>query len=251
MVRLRCIEDNKYEMQYHYHLQGFIYNLLKGSKYDYVHDKDGYKFFCFSNIFPAYDLKEGQQRTLIVSCPDDEFIQYLYDVLTKPWNRTVAVGSMKFHLADLEKISTAVPNSHVRLITGTPVITRIKRAAFLERGVEPKGKYDVVYWRSDYPIDLFMTAITKNLLQKYRSFSEHQGREFQESPPAILFEKFMLKKQVSTRVEMKDRLQVLIGTLWELETSGSIDRGLVNFMLDSGIGERNSLGFGFLNLNNK
>lgn len=248
LIRLRCIEDSKYEMQYHYHLQGFIYNLLKGSKYDYVHDKEGYKFFCFSNIFPAYDLKAGRQRTLIISCPDDEFIQYLYDVLTKPWNRTMAVGSMKFRLMDLEKISTTVPNGHVRLITGTPVIARIRRTAFRERGVEPKGKYDVVYWRSDHPIDLFMTAITKNLLQKYGSFSEQQGREF---PPTILFEKFMLKKQVSTKVEMKDRMQVVIGTLWELEISSSIDRGLVNFMLDSGIGERNSLGFGFLNLNNK
>lgn len=50
LIRLRCIEDSKYEMQYHYHLQGFIYNLLKGSKYDYVHDKDGYKLLILQWI---------------------------------------------------------------------------------------------------------------------------------------------------------------------------------------------------------
>jgi hypothetical protein len=39
IVRLRAIENVPYEMQYHYHLQGFIYNLLRGSVYyDHVID---------------------------------------------------------------------------------------------------------------------------------------------------------------------------------------------------------------------
>ena len=58
LIKLKCTENSTYEMQYHYHLQGFIYSLLKGSKYHSSHDKEGYKFFCFSNIFPARNLKE-------------------------------------------------------------------------------------------------------------------------------------------------------------------------------------------------
>ena len=70
LIKLLCAESSRYEMQYHYHLQGFIYNLLKGSKYDYMHDKEGYKFFCFSNIFPATEyLEKNDLRTLIISSP--------------------------------------------------------------------------------------------------------------------------------------------------------------------------------------
>ena len=82
MIKLQCLESSSYEMQYHYHLQGFIYNLLKDSKYHYIHNKEGYKFFCFSNIFPVTrDLEIRDLRTLIISSPDSEFIAYLYEML--------------------------------------------------------------------------------------------------------------------------------------------------------------------------
>ena len=81
LIKLKCIEDGQYEMQYHYHLQGFIYNLLKGSKYHYIHNKVGYKFFCFSNIFPVNRLIIGGYRNLIISSPNEDFILYLYEQL--------------------------------------------------------------------------------------------------------------------------------------------------------------------------
>ncbi|MEM0287169.1 MAG: hypothetical protein QXG05_03215 [Nitrososphaerota archaeon] len=92
------MEDSKYEMRYHYHLQGFIYNLLKGSKYDYVHDKEGYKFFCFSNIFPARDLVKNDPRILIISSPDSEFICHLNEMLLCQSNAEISIGGMKFKI---------------------------------------------------------------------------------------------------------------------------------------------------------
>jgi CRISPR-associated endoribonuclease Cas6 len=67
LVKLKSLIDSKYEMQYHYYLQSFIYDLLKGSKFHYLHDKQGYKFFCFSNIFPVCDFKIDDRRVLIIS----------------------------------------------------------------------------------------------------------------------------------------------------------------------------------------
>jgi CRISPR-associated endoribonuclease Cas6 len=87
VIKLRCAKSSAYEMQYHYYLQGFIYNLLKGSKYHYIHNKEGYKFFCFSNIFPATkNLEKNDLRTLIISSPDYEFIAHLYEMLNQSWN---------------------------------------------------------------------------------------------------------------------------------------------------------------------
>jgi CRISPR-associated endoribonuclease Cas6 len=62
-------------MQYHTNAQGFIYNLLRGSIYEQIHDVQGSKFFSFSNIFPHADLKQGDIRTFIISSPDDEFVK--------------------------------------------------------------------------------------------------------------------------------------------------------------------------------
>src|SRR5437588_12575306 len=106
VIRLRSIENSPYEMQYHYQLQGFIYNLLRGSIYDQIHDKVGYKFFCFSNIFPAKDLQENDLRILIVSSPNGEFINYLYEILQMSLarGRVVKIGSMQFKIDSVHKL---------------------------------------------------------------------------------------------------------------------------------------------------
>src|SRR5215212_9132288 len=105
LIKLLCTQTSLYEMQYHYHLQGFIYNLLRDSKYHYVHNKAGYKFFCFSNIFPATkNLEMNNVRTLIISSPDSEFISYLYEMLQQ-WKTTeVKVGCMRFRIDSVNKV---------------------------------------------------------------------------------------------------------------------------------------------------
>ena len=252
------MESCPYEMQYHYHLQGYIYNLLKGSKYDYVHDKEGYKFFCFSNIFPANALMKDDLRTLIISSPDSVFIAYLQGILRKEWNKYVKIGNMKFSIDSLDKLDIRLPdNSPFTLITGTPIVIRIPREKYKAYGAEPKGSYSYVYWRSEHPIDLFVSQVESNLMKKYAEYKEvSNGRSSiedtkctEDSAPSLsFFQKFKFKKQISTRVFMKGFEQVVIGTIWEFMFEGRQNRDLVHFAVDAGMGERNSLGFGFMNL---
>jgi len=62
-----------------------------------------------------------------------------------------------------------------------------------------------------------------------------------------VFETFKFKKQISTRVLMKGFEHVVIRTLWEFGFNNT-NKDLIQFALDAGLGERNSLGFGFMNL---
>jgi CRISPR-associated endoribonuclease Cas6 len=253
LIRLRCTEDGPYEMQYHYHLQGFIYRLLEGSKYHYVHDKEGYKFFCFSNVFPAAALRTGDYRTLIVSSPDDEFISYLYGLLNKPWNVDVKVGSMKFKIDSIEKLSPRIPDGSVDLITGTPIIIRIPKEKYQMYDIHPDKEYDYVFWRKDHSLELFVSQLRSNLLKKYEDYQQarNYGKNNEPNGQDIsLFQRFKFKKQISTKVLMKGYEQTVIGTVWEFgfHPSGEMERKLVQFALDAGLGERNSLGFGFLNI---
>jgi CRISPR-associated endoribonuclease Cas6 len=100
LMKLQAIENSPYEMQYHYHLQGFIYNLLRGSTYEQMHDTQRCKFFSFSNIFPANDLRQNDFRTLIISSPNEQFITYLYEILQVSLGRgkEIKIGTMKFKI---------------------------------------------------------------------------------------------------------------------------------------------------------
>lgn len=186
-------------MQYHYHLQGFIYNLLKSSKYSDLHDKEGYKFFCFSNIFPAYDLRQGDTRTLIISSPSEDFIEYigssLHHLFKKPVS--IAIGSMKFEIHGIEKFNLQIPaKSSFTFITGTPIIIRIRKEKYEELGSKLETQYDEVYWRSDHPITLFIQQIESNLLKKYYEYALLTGyntkNEINVMIPTVIRERMIM-----------------------------------------------------------
>lgn len=77
LLRLEAIKNCEYDLKYFHKLQGFVYSLLKETEYGTLHDKKGYKFFCFSNIFPIGDIKSGDIRNLLISSPDNLFIKFL------------------------------------------------------------------------------------------------------------------------------------------------------------------------------
>jgi CRISPR-associated endoribonuclease Cas6 len=244
-------------MQYYYHLQGFIYNLLKGSIYHEIHDMKRYKFFSFSNILPPYDLKQNDYRTLIISSPDGQFIRYLYEVLQLFLDRGTAIkiGIMNFKIDSLRIFQRTIQDSNFNLITGTPIIVRNSRERYKkEYGFELEGKYDEAYWRNGHPIDLFLSSMKENLLRKYAAFHtsmksasyDRIHRYIDRMSTSQLFTRWAFKKQISTRLFIKGSEQVIIGTTWEFGFNPNY-KDLIQFGLDSGLGERNSLGFGFMN----
>src|SRR5215217_252897 len=230
LVKLRCVENSEYEMQYHYHLQGFIYNLLKGSKYDYIHGKEGYKFFCFSNIFPVTKLEKDNLHTLIISSPDAMFIIHLYDLLSQSWTRTtIEIGCMKFKIDHLKKYDIRLPEHLFTLMTGTPIVVRIRREKYNDFDIDLDGNYDWVYWRGSHPIDLFVCQVESNLAKKYSEFVSINHKVAEEnsmnnSRPSNLFQKIKFKKQISTRIFMKGLEQVIIGTVWEFSFAEPMNR---------------------------
>ena len=255
-IKLKCIENSPYEMQYHYYLQGFIYSFLKGSKYHYIHDKVGYKFFCFSNIFPVNSLIRGDYRNLIISSPNDEFILYLYDQLLYIINSHIKIGQMEFVIDAIDKFYINLPiTSPFTLITGTPIIIRIPRERYLLYGINPKGNYEYVYWRRDYSTELFITNLQDNLTKKYNEYirlnSEDRSVESSEDYKefgSFSFQNLKFKKQISTKLLIKGFNQIIIGTICEFRFNTNVNRDILQFGIDCGLGERNSLGFGFINI---
>ena len=83
-----------------------------------------------------------------------------------------------------------------------------------------------------------------NLFKKYNLFHNTKTEEFP------IFEKFIFKKSVVNHVIKNGREHRVFGSLWEFNFNylSNEQRKILNFGLDAGFGELNSLGFGFMNL---
>jgi len=243
LVKLESTKAQPYQMEYHYHLQGLIYNMLKSSKYSQIHDKEGYKFFCFSNIFPAYDLKQGDVRHLLISSPDRDFIRHISSKLKekKRSGEKVSVGSMEFDVKKVETlhVSLKVPFT---VITGTPIVVRVPREKYEKFNVKTRYPYEYLYWKQEHPLEIFVEQLEDNLRKKYAEFT---GMDAGSEP---IIQRFMFRKQVSTKVLMKGQEQIVICSVWEFWFNDDTHKELLEFGLDCGFGERNSLGFGFMNV---
>jgi CRISPR-associated endoribonuclease Cas6 len=245
LLKLRAAKNQAYDLKYHHKLQGFIYSLLDGTPYIKLHDRKGYKFFCFSNIFPPNDAKAGAARSLLISSPDVGLINALEKSLKElqEEGEPANVGEMSFKIDSISRLNPNIVRS-CTLITGTPIVIRIPKENYEKYGIKPPKDYDYVYWRKNYSFEAFIKQLEDNLFKKYREF---YGTPLEEFP---IFEQFVFKKQVCNHVLLGGKEVRVFGSIWEFSFSylDGKKREVLQFGLDAGFGEENSLGFGFMNV---
>lgn len=225
--------------QYHHKVQGFIYSLLRNTEFENLHDKKGYKFFCFSNIFKS-NKSDNKIYNLIISSPSKDFIEQVSYQLHKIIDNQIPIEiGILFELVSYKKLENEKLVFPLQIITGSPIVLRIPLSLYEKYKVE-SAPYKSIYWRSNHPVQLFVEALEKNLKKKYFEFTNIQI-------DYRIFETFNFKKQVSTKLEIGNSLIPIIGSLWGFGFSKKVSKELQLFALDCGLGERNSLGFGFMN----
>jgi CRISPR-associated endoribonuclease Cas6 len=245
LVELRALCSCVYDLMYHHKLQGLLYRLLEGSAYAGLHDQRGYKFFCFSNIFPSLDMREGDRRRFLVSSPDAALIGVWVEQLGKLQSsgERVNVGEMSFRVDGVSVLEPRVGRSCV-LAAGTPIVVRIPRANYAKYGIKPPEDYAYVYWRKQYPFEVFVRQLEDNLFKKYNRF---YGTRLEAFP---VFEQFVFQKQVCNHLVIEGREVKVFGSLWRFTYNylyGNRQK-VVQFALDAGLGELNSIGYGFTNI---
>ena len=237
LLSLKSLQNYQINFEYHHKIQGFIYSLLRNTKFDQLHDKQGFKFFCFSNI---YKPKDSNHHNLIISSPDQDFVDVIVSQLNKVSGNhiPVEIGGL-FELIKIVKIPEKNLTFPLHVISQSPIIIRIPVKRY-EGKVTNTASYKSIYWRSDHPVDLFINSLETNLKKKFEDFT---GQSFKGS----IFEKLDFKKQVSTKIIVSDSKVPVIGSLWSLVFSRMTSIPFQKFVLDCGLGQRNSLGFGFIN----
>jgi len=101
-----------------------------------------------------------------------------------------------------------------------------------------------LYWRQDIEFTAFLKQLTENIIKKYNDFYGTKIMNYD------LFEQFQFKQEIHLRIIIYGKSYGVVASLWDFiwSTMDNMQRQLIQFGLETGFGERNSMGFGFLNL---
>jgi len=247
LMRLRADSTFSYNHGYHHNLQGFIYRLMRRVGYDDLHDRKGCKFFSFSNVIPpTRTIEKGSIRSVVVASPDEDLIRTMQGELEEMWGSDIKLGNMSFRLEGSRLFDIELPEDfhECTLIAGTPIVVRIPKYRLSQYEIDPARDYDYIYWRKEHTPTAFVNQLEENIVKKYKEYSSVEVKSLQ------IFEKLRFKKQVAVPLKMKGKETTVIGTLWEFhfQALNGSKREILQFGLDAGFGEMNSLGFGFMNV---
>ena len=265
LLRLYPREAVAYENDYHYHLQAFVYSLIRKTGRARIHDRAGYKFFCFSNIFPYQPTFEtGQEENLLISGPDSVLVSDLARLIKDMENPELRMGKARFSIKEVDGPFglDMRAGSSLKLRSSTPIVVRIPAWRYRDYGIKSDRPY--VFWRDTISLEAFVKQISDNMEKKIAEYDlsktdvahkltgTREEREGEVCPsksdlPDVISYRYL--KSVSKPITVKGESQQVIGSLWEFEFSPQTVEMARNleFVADCGFGERNPLGFGFMN----
>jgi len=101
-----------------------------------------------------------------------------------------------------------------------------------------------LYWRQDIEFTAFLKQLTENIIKKYNDFYGTKIMNYD------LFEQFQFRQEIHLRIIIHGKSYGVVASLWDFiwSTMDNMQRQLIQFGLETGFGERNSMGFGFVNL---
>ena len=250
IVRLRARADTAYDHTYHHKLRGRLWQALEGTDFEDAHDTNEPPGFTYSNPFPPGDMREGEERTLLIASPYEELLSHVARDLQA--DRELNVGEMPFEVEHLNALAPDVgePGSSGTIETGTGLLIRIPPWRCEEYDIDHPGGETAVYWRPEHTMEPLRNQLEANLDKKHRLFAPEYllGPSDQEG---ALFDAYDLIKTFALPVTVTERTELTyVLSKWRFGYRVRDDdhRRHLDLALDCGLGERNSLGFGFVNV---
>ena len=253
LVRLSARANAAYDNAYHHKLRGRIWQALEETKFDEAHDSGDPPGFAYSNPFPPGDMREGDERTLLVSSPHEELLAHVAEDLQE--DRELNVGEMPFRVDHLNGIAPDVgePGTSGVIESGTGLLVRIPPWRCEEYGIDHPGGDTAVYWRPEHTTEPLMNQLEANLDKKHGLFAP----EYLPGPSDVdgdLFDGYELLKTFAVPLEVTQGEELTyVLSKWRFDYTVRDDdhRRHLNLALDCGLGERNSLGLGFVNITDR
>jgi CRISPR-associated endoribonuclease Cas6 len=250
LLDLEALNDQKVWGASEYHkVQGFVYDkLIANTEFRDIHNSNTYKFFCFSNIFPPAIVRVGQIRHFLFCSPDPHLVKSVFSYIKENLIEkcVINMGDQQYRLKSSELLETKVTERSCIIRTSTPISIRIPERAYDIYNINTEyRKPKFLYWRSNLSHDIFLTMVLNNLKSKYDEFYKTASCNIESAVELII-----LLKEIVVHIPIARYTAKIPASFWRFHFNNlkNEHRDFLNFALDAGIGERNSAGLGFLNV---
>lgn len=250
LVDLTARADTAYDTAYHHKLRGRLWRALEGTTYESEHGDGDPLGLAYSNIFPWGEISEGDERQLLLASPREGLLASIAENLQA--DREFNVGEMPFRVTDLLSLDVDVgePGTRGTIETATGVFIRLYEHHREAYGIDSEHGDTPTYWRPEHTVEPFRDAISDTLQRKHERFAP----DYVPGPTDVdadLFEGYDLIKTYALPVTVTEGVDLdVVVSKWRLDYRVRDDahRRHLNLALDTGIGGRNALGFGFVNV---
>lgn len=244
IIEIKFKNDNNlaFDLSYQHKIQSMIYKCLDEHLSKSLHEQDdkrNYKFFTFSKLMSdeGYVVKDnklffkGDSIKLKVASLNDNFITSLCNgLLTKP----VYIGRQQINVQSIKKI--ILDNN---CITDNLIIYSLSPVIVKSTLYDKTGKPEVYYYS---PFEhKWQLKVFENLQRKYYKY-------YNKHIDISNFKFYCLKASKCKVLKYKDVFYKGYDVVLKCE---NIPKDIIIFMLHTGIGEKNSQGFGFIDIKNK
>lgn len=225
-VSINILNYNNLIIDYSLHeqLNGFIYSLLK-LKFPELHENRGIKDFNFSNLISpkAKYNKDGihisQPRAYLnISSTDDDKINCIIEQLQNK-STIHKISNIDFRILSVYDDSINITGNHIKLRTTTPVCINTK--------TDDKERY-------------------VSLIEEKQLFLDNMKHNIKTKTGCSDIEIIIADKNIQ-RKSMKYKDGYITGYLFDFEIKCE-DANILNTIYYNGVGIKNALGFGFVDL---
>lgn len=249
-LTLRARSDLSYDSAYHHKLRGCIWGLLEGTEYEKEHDQNKPLGITYTGPIPWGDANEGDEKTITISATREPLLAEIAKSALE--NPEFNIGEMPFEVAELTQSTEDVgePGSQGVIETNTGVYTAFDQEEAQDYGITPGGDSEH-YWRPDDPLSAFTQKTETNLQTKWELLdldTRHGGPEELDGP---VFDTYELMKTFWTPLTLTQGVtHTTCLSKWRLRYTvrSEAHREVLNTALAAGIGERNGLGLGALEI---
>jgi len=248
LIRLDAERDAAYNPEYHHKLRGVLWRHLQDTPFETLHGTDDALPFVFSNPFPPGDMEEDDRMHVLVASTHDDLLETLNSQIVR--GDEFNIGDIPFTVADtsLFGVDVGEPGTTGKFVTASGVYIPLPRNRWDEFDIEPKYDAEEIGWTPDYSLGLFRQRICENLDWKH----DQIFRDYLDGPAdgGTLFDDWSLDKVYSVDVPVEvDYEWTFVVSKWTLgyRVRNDDHRRWLNLALDTGLGARNALGFGFIN----
>ena len=249
LVRLRAEADAEYDDTYHRGLAGRIWRALDDDRFDELHDSGDPTGLSFSNPFPVGPIKEGDQLNVLIAAANDTVLHAIGASLID--DREFNIKQIPLTVEEVTGITPDVgePGTEGVLETATGLVVRIPHWQFDNYGIDAPSDA-AEFWKPDHTLEPLREQLKNNLDRKHGLFCE----EYLPGPSDVEGELFRSYEHIKTYAlpvtvtEGTTHTHVLSKFRFGYRVRDDDHRRHLNLALDTGLAERNSLGFGFVNV---